>query len=206
MNKQTIIGGICGGIGSGKSTIADQFQLLGAAVFDADRAGHRVLMRDDVKANVMEQWGAEVFDSEAEIDRSKVAALVFAETAQGQRDRDFLQSISHPLIQLDFEAFIAQAGTEVVILDAALLFEAGWRSLCDRIIFVDTAEGVRLKRCQERGWGEDEFHSREATQWSVERKRGQADFVIDNGGDLQRTAKEVQKVWQALSALVKEGV
>ena len=199
MIKQTVICGICGGIGSGKTYIAQQFQLFGAAVFNADHVGHRVLLHDDVKACLVERWGNAILDEASEIDRSKVAALVFAQTTQAQRDREFLQAVTHPLIEQELEAFIANSDSEVVIIDAALLLETGWQSVCHQIIFVDALAHVRLNRCQQRGWAEDQFRSREAAQWSLEQKRSQADFVIDNNGDVKRTTEMIGKVWQALS-------
>jgi len=199
MTKQTVICGICGGIGSGKTYIAQQFQLLGAAVFNADHAGHCVLLHDDVKVCLVERWGNAILDDASEIDRSKVAALVFAQTTQSQRDREFLQSVTHPLIQRELEAFIANSDSEVVIIDAALLLETGWQSVCHQIIFVDALDHIRLNRCQQRGWAEDQFRSREAAQWSLEQKRSRADFVIDNNGDVTRTTEMIGKVWQALS-------
>ena len=199
MIKQTVICGICGGIGSGKTYIAQQFQLFGAAVFNADHVGHRVLLHDDVKVCLVERWGNAILDEASEIDRSKVAALVFAQTTQAQRDREFLQAVTHPLIEQELEAFIANSDSEVVIIDAALLLETGWQSVCHQIIFVDALAHVRLNRCQQRGWAEDQFRSREAAQWSLEQKRSRADFVIDNNGDVKRTTEMIGKVWQALS-------
>ena len=199
MIKQTVICGICGGIGSGKTYIAQQFQLFGAAVFNADHVGHRMLLHDNVKACLVKRWGKAVLDEASEIDRSKVAALVFAQTTQAQRDREFLQAVTHPLIEQELEAFIANSDSEVVIIDAALLLETGWQSVCHQIIFVDALAHVRLNRCQQRGWAEDQFRSREAAQWSLEQKRSRADFVIDNNGDVKRTTEMIGKVWQALS-------
>ena len=199
MIKQTVICGICGGIGSGKTYIAQQFQLFGAAVFNADHVGHRMLLHDDVKACLVKRWGKAVLDEASEIDRSKVAALVFAQTTQAQRDREFLQAVTHPLIEQELEAFIANSDSEVVIIDAALLLETGWQSVCHQIIFVDALAHVRLNRCQQRGWAEGQFRSREAAQWSLEQKRSRADFVIDNNGDVKRTTEMIGKVWQALS-------
>ncbi|MFL2865159.1 MAG: dephospho-CoA kinase [Pirellulaceae bacterium] len=145
MTKQTVICGICGGIASGKSYIAQQFQSFGAAVFNADQVGHRVLLQEDVKACLVEQWGNDVLDDSSEIDRSKVAALVFAQTIQAERDREFLQAVTHPLIEKELEAFIAESASNVVIVDAALLLETGWQSLCHQIIFVDASDEVRFE-------------------------------------------------------------
>ena len=205
MTKQTVICGICGGIGSGKSYIAQQFQSFGAAVFNADQVGHRVLLQEDVKACLVEQWGNDVLDDSSEIDRSKVAALVFAQTIQAERDREFLQAVTHPLIAEKLEAFIAESPSNVVIVDAALLLETGWQSLCHQIVFVDASDEVRLKRCQQRGWEEDELHSREAAQWNLARKRSRADFIIVNNGDSLRTAEMIGNAWQALSTFASFG-
>ncbi len=201
-NKQAVICGICGGIGSGKSFIADRFRALGAAVFDADLVGHQVLMRSDVKEELVARWGSQILNADSEIDRSKVAELVFAETQQGRLDREFLQSLSHPLIQQELARFIAQTEAEVVILDVALLFETGWHTICDQVVFVEATEAVRLRRCQERGWDAEQFRLREASQWSLEAKRDQSDFVIENNGDSQRTNSQLEAVWQHLSSLV----
>ena len=201
MAKPTLICGICGGIGSGKSFIARQFQSMGAAVFDADRAGHQVLLNEDVKGQLVERWGKGILNEQTEISRSRVAELVFADTPQGQTDREFLQSLSHPLIEQELELFLASAKSNIIIVDAALLFEAGWQDWCTQIVYVHADEATRLKRAQLRGWEEDEFRSREATQWSLERKRSHSDFVIENNGDTETTSRELQQVWQALSML-----
>jgi len=199
MTKPALTCGICGGIGSGKSFIAGQFQSMGAAVFDADRAGHQVLFNEDVKAQLVERWGLGILNEQAEINRSGVAELVFADTPQGASDREFLQSLSHPLIERELNCFLASAESNIIIVDAALLFETGWQDLCTQIVYVYADEATRLKRCQLRGWDEDEFRSREAAQWSLERKRSHSDFVIENNGDTETTSRELQQVWQALS-------
>ena len=73
-----------------------------------------------------------------------------------------------------------QSSEDVVVVDAALLFETGWNVVCDQVAFVDSNEELRLGHCQARGWSIDELRRREASQWSLERKRQQADFVIEN--------------------------
>ena len=77
---------------------------------------------------------------------------------------------------------------------------------CDQVAFVDSTEEFRLVRCQDRGWGIEELQRREASQWSLERKRQQSDFVIENHGDLEVTQRQVQSLWQSLSGLVGEEV
>ena len=204
--KQTILCGICGGIGSGKSFIAARFQALGAVVFDADQAGHQVLLQPRVKSELVQKWGENILQSDGELDRSAIAALVFALTAQGTRDRQFLQSISHPLIELELKQLIQQTSAEIVILDAALLFETGWNRYCDRVIYVEADESLRQRRCEERGWSITDFKLRESSQLDLLEKRKQADFVIENQGDDDQTAGQVAMTWQTLSLMVREKV
>ncbi len=205
-SQQSVLCGLCGGIGSGKSYIARQFQALGAAVFDADQAGHWVLREDDVKKELVSLWGTGILDEQGEVNRQAVAQIVFASDSQGEQAREQLQAISHPRIQQQLELVLTQSSEDVVVVDAALLFETGWNVVCDQVAFVDSNEELRLGRCQARGWSIDELRRREASQWSLERKRQQADFVIENHGDSEVTQRQVQSVWQSLSRLVREEV
>ena len=205
-SQQPVLCGLCGGIGSGKSYIARQLQALGAAIFDADQAGHRVLREDDVKKELVNLWGTEILDGRGDVNRQAVAEIVFASDSQGQQAREQLQAISHPRIQQQLELILTQNAQDVIVIDAALLFETGWNVYCDQVAFVDSTEEFRLVRCQDRGWGIEELQRREASQWSLERKRQQSDFVIENHGDLEVTQRQVQSLWQSLSGLVGEEV
>jgi dephospho-CoA kinase len=90
---------------------------------------------------------------------------------------------------------LAASGHFAVILDAPLLLEAGWRPLCDLVIFVDVDRDIRLARAKSRGWSADEFARREAAQWPVERKRAAADIVLANNGDAESLRQSVCDVW-----------
>ena len=95
---------------------------------------------------------------------------------------------------------LAESGATVVILDAALLFEAGWDRHCDAVIFLEVPSEIRRKRAQSRGWTLDEFAAREAVQMSIDEKRQKADFVIDNSVALEETYRRVNNIWIRFSS------
>jgi dephospho-CoA kinase len=191
--------GLVGGIASGKSLVADMLAELGATVLNADRIGHDVLAEDSLVQEAMrERWGAEVFGADGEVNRKAIAQRVFAPGASGEADRKFLEALMHPKIR---EALAsgrnshAEAGTNVVVIDAALLFEAGWNYVCDLVAFVDAPREIRLERAKKRGWTDEQFVAREAAQWPVQRKRERADVVIANAGSIDELRQDVQVFW-----------
>jgi dephospho-CoA kinase len=203
--------GIVGGVGSGKSSLARRVaERLPAAVLDADRVGHDVLLRPEVREQVREHFGTEVFDAEGQIVRRELAKRVFGEGAQPQRDRQALERIMHPLIRRELEEQIESlrrnGDCRLVLMDAAVMLESGWSQVCDLIVYVDVPFAVRLARVAGRGWTEEELRRREASQWPVERKRAAADVVIDNSGDLDSAARRLLVELQARLPSLADGV
>lgn len=191
--------GLLGGVASGKSTVAEMFRNLGAAVLDADRAGHEVLRMPAVRAAVGGRWGKEVIGPDGEIDRSALARIVFAPPPNGPRELAELERITHPEIRKRLQAEadeLARRKTPLVVLDAPVMLKAGWDQLCDAIAFVDCPADQRLTRATARGWNAEEFRRREASQEPVEEKRGLADFVLDNSRDVSYIQKQVERCWQ----------
>ena len=129
------------------------------------------------------------------IDRSALARQVFGDHREQVAARHDLEQIVHPEIgrRITVEVALATAnGRAAVLLDAAVLLEAGWRQLCDLVVFVDTPDSIRLTRVQNnRNWTEDELRRREASQWSLDRKRQEADFVITNDRDLEYAGRQL---------------
>ncbi len=194
---QTRIIGITGGVACGKSSVAAIFEQAGARRIDADRLGHEVLTDPAAIAAIRDTWGSTVFDSQGRVDRQRLAAIVFAPAPDGPRNRALLEAISHPRIAalLDERAAQAEAdGCPWVVIDAALLFEAGWNRRCVHVVFVDAPLAVRRNRAAARGWSNEQFLAREAAQWPPERKRALADCVIDNSGDFAQTAEQVHSL------------
>jgi dephospho-CoA kinase len=178
--------GLVGGVASGKSLAAKVLVEMGAVHLDADRTGHAVLAEDDeVQQVLINRWGNAILDGEGRVDRSAVAKRVFAKSSTGTAERKFLEDLLHPRIRerLNKERDRAvTTGKPAIVLDAPLLLEADWGSLCDVILMIDSTRDLRLKRALNRGWSETEFDQREAAQWPPEKKRSFADAVVTNGG------------------------
>jgi dephospho-CoA kinase len=197
--------GLVGGIASGKSTVAECFRALGAAVLDADQAGHEVLRDPAVISAIKQRWGEKILDAEGQVSRGAVARVVFA--PGGEREKEFLEQLTHPRIQMRIQQRIQQlqsSGTApppVVVLDAALLFEAGWNRICDKIVFVDTADERRREWAAARGWTAEQLAERERAQLPVELKRSRADIVIHNAGSRDELQIEARRVWDELTAV-----
>jgi dephospho-CoA kinase len=193
--------GIIGGVASGKSAVSQQFAALGAAVLDADRAGHEALRTPRVEAAARQRWGEAVFGPDGKIDRARLAQIVFTPGEKAEQERKYLEQLTHPIIadllRRQAETFAAE-GRQVAVLDAALLIEAGWNKLCEKIVFIDAPKTVRLTRAFERGWSEADFAARERAQRLLDRKRSLADAVIDNSGSPEEMKEEVKKFWMTL--------
>jgi dephospho-CoA kinase len=193
--------GLLGGVASGKSLVAQQLASLGAGLIDADRIGHEVLRLPHVEAAARERWGNDIFDADGRIDRASLARIVFAPGDEGARQRKHLEQITHPEItrrlQQQTDA-LAAAGKRAVVVDAALLLEAGWVDRCEKLVFVECPRETRLERALARGWSKEEFAAREDAQESLEQKRKRADAIIDNSGPSQRTQTQVEQFWASL--------
>jgi dephospho-CoA kinase len=193
--------GLLGGVASGKSLVAGEFARLGAGVLDADRAAHEVLRMPQVEQAVRERWGEAVFGPDGHVDRTRLAAIVFAPPPKGPQERVFLEQLTHLRTGrlLEGEARrLAAAGVCLAVLDAPLLLEAGWDRLCNTLVFVDAPRQLRLARALARGWSETDFAARECVQESLDSKRKQADAVVDNSGSPEQTQVQVQRLWATL--------
>lgn len=191
--------GLLGGVASGKSYVARQFEALGAGVLDADCAAHEVLRMPEVERAAQQRWGPEILDPQGRIDRGRLAKIVFG--PDGRSEREYLENLTHPriqqLVRRQAEA-LAQAGHPLAVVDAPLLLEAGWDAFCDALIYVDTPRPSRLARALERGWKEEDFAAREDAQESLDVKRARADMIVDNSGSARQTRAQVERYWHAL--------
>jgi dephospho-CoA kinase len=193
--------GITGGVASGKSLVTGQFEALGAGVLDADRAGHEALRLPHVEAAARQRWGDAVFGPDGRIDRARLARVVFGKGGEAEQERKYLEQLTHPeigrLLKKQAEAF-EQTGVKVAVLDAALLFEAGWNKMCQQNVFIESPREVRLARALARGWTQEGFAAREGVQESLDSKRARADVIIDNSGPPERTQAQVERFWASL--------
>jgi dephospho-CoA kinase len=186
-------------VAGGKSLVADQFRQLGAEVLDADRAGHEALRQPAVLKAARQRWGGRVFGADNQINRAALARVVFAPPPDGPRERQYLEQLTHPEIRKILEQKLAACvGKPAAVLDAALLLEAGWDKLCDKIVFVETPQEIREGRAKQRGWSAEEFVAREAAQMPLEAKRARANAVIDNSGTPDETRAQVNTLWKQI--------
>jgi dephospho-CoA kinase len=192
--NKTLVVGILGGIGSGKSAVSrglsNHFKTI---LIDADRVGHDVLGFPSVKDAIRQKFGDSVFDG-AEICRKALARKVFGSEPHHKQSLIKLEKIVHPEIRRQVEQQLAEipSDREVVVLDAAVMLEAGWNDLCDTIVFVDTPFETRLKRVEEnRGWTAGELKRRESSQVSLDDKRAVSELIVDNSGSLENAVEQL---------------
>lgn len=186
--------GLIGGIGSGKSRVAAEFVKHGARVISGDQAGHEALRQPDLRDRVVQRWGPGVLDDKGEINRRRLGAMVFADPAELRA----LEAMVFPWIERRLRQEIdaaAREGVPLIVLDAAVMLEAGWDKVCDRIVYVHTPRQDRLRRlAEQRGWTATEVAARESAQLPLTDKAGRADHAIDNSGSLDDLARQVDNL------------
>ena len=194
--------GLLGGVASGKSLVASQLEKLGAGRLDADAIGHKVLNLPHVQEQIRQRWGTQVFTPTGDVDRRRIARLVFATTPEGAEELVALEQMTHPEItrklQAEIELWSAEARYPAAVLDAAVMVKGGWHKLCTQVWFIDTPRHLRLERARSRGWNDDELDRREAAQESLDLKRQLAHVIIDNSGTSAATWAQVSHHWQCL--------
>jgi dephospho-CoA kinase len=194
--------GLIGGMGSGKSLVAEEFARHGGKVISGDQLGHEGLRQPAIRDRLVGRWGSDVLTEDGDIDRHKVAAIVFNDQAELQA----LQSAVYPWIERRFREEVAAAEQEpavkFIVLDAAVMLEAGWNNVCNWLVYVHAPRHLRLRRlAEQRGWGAKEVEAREAAQWPLTEKVTRADFAVDNAGSRSETARQVESLLRRLGLL-----
>ncbi len=191
--------GIVGGVASGKSAVARLLAAKGAVVLDADAQGHAVLREAEVIEAFQKRWGSEVLDDAGQIVRREVARRVFGDSPEAERERDFLNRVTHPRIRARLREQLEdlqKGDVSLAVIDAALLYETGWNELCHAVAFVAAPREVRLERALARGWTAEQFAAREASQWPIAEKQSRARWVIENSGSLAELEPQIEKIMQ----------
>ena len=191
--------GLTGGVGSGKSTVAEMFRELGAAVIDADAATHAVYVPGSLGFDLIEREFGPDYVRDGHIDRARLGELVFNDPEARQR----LNAIVHPLVREWMTARTAEAlvrGATAVVQDVPLLFENGLEPLYSAVVLVYVPEAVQLQRLVEgRGLKEDRARAMIGAQMPIDQKRERAQHVIDNSGSRDETREQVKTLWPQIS-------
>ncbi|WP_423921007.1 dephospho-CoA kinase [Candidatus Poriferisodalis sp.] len=204
-----LIVGLTGGIGAGKSTVAELLSFHGAAVVDVDGLGREVIAPGGSAVDpVVERFGDHLRGPDGGIDRPALAAIVFNDPSELAA----LNEISHPAIDslLDerIETIAAKGAVDVVVLDMAVLVEStlgrDTRYPYEVVVTVEAPSDVRLQRLTGRGMTADDAKARLASQAADDQRREASNFVIGNGGGTDELADAARQLWDALRSLADE--
>ncbi|MBV9122364.1 MAG: dephospho-CoA kinase [Planctomycetes bacterium] len=190
--KAKLVVGLIGGMGSGKSRVAAEFARHGARVVAGDPLGHEGLRQPELREQVVQRWGPGVLGADGEIDRRKLAAKVFADPVELRA----LERILFPWIERRLAEEIDRAQHDptvsLIVVDAAVMLEAGWDRNCDLLVYVHAPRDERWRRlAQQRGWNAKEVEEREQAQLPLTEKVRRADVTVDNSGSAESLARQV---------------
>jgi dephospho-CoA kinase len=190
-----LVVGLTGGIGAGKSTVAQYFAELGALVIDADQLARMAIERGtDGFAEVMLRFGDEIIVN-GDIDRKKLAEIIFSDP-QARKD---LEAIIHPRVQALFAQAVADLGPDdILIYEIPLLVETGARAKFDYIITVESDLEIRKARLLKKGLYISQIEKRIASQAAPHEREAIADTVILNDGDEDSLLRKVENLWEGV--------
>ncbi len=195
--------GLTGGIGSGKTTVADMFAARGAAMVDTDRIAHQLTAsRGLAIPEIRAQFGDAFVTADGAMDRARMRAHVFSEPDAKTR----LEAILHPLIRIETERAAAQVQGAYLLFVVPLLVESGsWRQRVSRVLVVDCAEETQVRRVMSRsGLAESQVRAIMATQAARSERLTAADDVIDNDGDAMALVPQIDRLHALYASLATQ--
>jgi len=188
--------GLTGGIGSGKSMVAQMFARLGAVVIDADQLAREVVEPGQpALQEIAVTFGPDVILPDGSLDRPKLAGIIFADPVE----RAKLDAITHPRIRalMDEQIKVRRSGPGLVIADIPLLYENGLTNTVEAVIVVWVDPTTQLQRIRQRdGLSAEAARQRIAAQMPLDAKRARADHVIDNSGSRDNTRRQVEAIYR----------
>lgn len=187
--------GITGSIACGKSTVSDYLIAKGYTIIDADKIGHVALTSNDVKRKLSEKFGDEILENN-EISREKLGKLVFGNNNNLKK----LNNIIHPKIkELILKLQVEHKNENLVFLDIALLYEANFVDLVEKVVVVYVDEDVQLERLMMRNaLSKEEALKRIKSQMSPQEKASLGDFVINNSYSKEDTFQQIDEIIEKL--------
>lgn len=199
MTKPLIIG-ITGGIGGGKSTLADKLRSEGFEVYDSDKEA-RILQNEHpvIREKLIELFGSNIYNDEG-LNRKELAQIVFHKSELLLK----LNAVVHPIVKVDFQNWIdKRQAHNLLFVESAILFESGFNLIVDKVIVITASEDIRIKRVVKRdGSSVDQVRLRIANQLSEKIKVDNADFVIYSD-DNQPLDGKMRKIITQLIEIVK---
>ena len=189
--------GLTGSIGTGKSEVTRQLQELGAAIINADQVGHEAYTPGSESwKEVVGAFSEDILQPSGEIDRKRLGAIVFADPELLAK----LNAVMHPrmagMVAQKIYGF-RQEGVRVVVVEAALLYEAGWETLTDEVWAVDSPLETVIERLRSRsGLDETEVRRRIDSQMDIQERLARADVVVDNSGDIAALSLVLKSLWE----------
>lgn len=187
----TVIVGLTGGIAMGKTTISQFLKSKAIPVVDADQIAHEILTVDEVKVKLMDTFGESILDKNQNIDRRKLGPIVFNDQRQLEKLNIIVQPYIRTEIVRQLDTFSA---SEVVVLDAPVLFEQGYEKMVDYLMVIKTSAQIQVERLMQRdSLNEIDAQKRIQAQMPIEEKVKKADIVIDTSGTIEETRSQVVK-------------
>ena len=193
--------GLTGGIASGKSTAAKLLGELGAHVIDADKLGHNAYTKgSDAFNSVVSVFGQDTVGDDGEIDRKVLGSKVFGSPESLKKLTDIVWPAIKKMAQQEIESVRAQQPKQVIVLEAAVLFEAGWEDIVDEVWSTLVDREVAIERATNRdGSDREQVEARIDAQLTNEERAEKADRLIKNSGSEEDLAERVKALWKEVS-------
>ena len=193
--------GLTGGIASGKSTAAKLLGELGAHVIDADKLGHNAYAKgSDAFNSVVSVFGQDTVGDDGEIDRKVLGSKVFGSPESLKKLTDIVWPAIKNMAQQEIESVRAQQPKQVIVLEAAVLFEAGWEDIVDEVWSTLVNREVAIERATNRdGSDREQVEARIDAQLTNEERAEKADRLIENSDSEEDLAERVKALWKEVS-------
>jgi dephospho-CoA kinase len=197
---QKLIVGLTGGFGVGKSSVAQRFKNMGAEIIDADEIAHDAMKKGSPLFDpIIELFEEALHPGGKRMDREKVAEIVFSDP----KKRKELEALIHPYVYKKIQEKIQASERPVILVEVPLLFEAGFETLCDKVVVVTCNATVKMKRLLSKKFTEQEVRARERAQMAEALKAQRGNFIIDNSKSIYQTQREIERLWYKFVALSK---
>jgi len=183
--------GLTGGMGSGKSTVADCLRSNGIPVIDADVIAHKIMNEENTLDKIHEIFGKNVFDKDGSLNKVKFSSVLFTNTVKRKKLNEFVHPKVWTEMMNETEKYVTK-GSKVIFLDVPLLIESGWHTRVNETWLVKADYNERIERLRLRtNLSTEEIKKRIEIQMPESEKEEYADKIINNGGTIEETGKQV---------------